>query len=130
MNKVNLEIGLRLRTWRKASDLRLNGLTEIIKVAQGSLSGLENGKSLPSATTLTNLWTLTNLNIIWLLTGKGKMLKDEVNNNSELGKPIHDFIELMTDNKNRTFLLSLFEILQSDNEKKKTLLRAVVMGLE
>ncbi len=46
-------------------------LSRLIKVSQGSLSDLENDKSLPSATTLVNLSIYTDLNIYWLLNGEG-----------------------------------------------------------
>ena len=58
--------GKRLRAWRKSVPLKLMQLSHLIKVSQGSLSDLENDKSLPSATTLANLSTHTDLNIFWL----------------------------------------------------------------
>lgn len=52
--------GKRLRAWRKSVPLKLMQLSKLIKVSQGSLSDLENDKSLPSATTLANLSTHTD----------------------------------------------------------------------
>lgn len=69
--------GQRLREWRKSAHLKLVGLSEKIDVAASSLSELENEKSLPSADTLSKLCHQTNLNIIWLLTGHGSMIRDE-----------------------------------------------------
>ncbi len=68
-------VGKRLRTWRKASSMKLMDLSKLIKVSQGSLSDLENDKSLPSATTLANLCMFSRLNLYWLLTGEGPMLR-------------------------------------------------------
>ena len=59
--------GKRLRAWRKSVPLKLMQLSGLIKVSQGSLSDLENDKSMPSATTLANLSLYTDLNIYWLL---------------------------------------------------------------
>lgn len=50
-------------------------LSEKINVAASSLSELENDKSLPSADTLSKLYFHTDVDIIWLLTGIGSMLK-------------------------------------------------------
>lgn len=67
--------GTRLRKWRKSSNLTLCVLSRLIKVSQGSLSDLENNKSLPSADTIYKLWTLTDINIGWLLSGSEKKLR-------------------------------------------------------
>ena len=70
--------GKRLRLWRKQSArLKLIELSQKINVAASSLSELENEKSLPSAETLEKLCNITNLNIVWLLTGRGNMLTDK-----------------------------------------------------
>ena len=66
-------VGDRLREWRKKGGLKLIELGEVINTSQGSLSDLENNKSLPSADTLASLHRNTDLNIIWLLTDTGKM---------------------------------------------------------
>lgn len=68
-------LGDRLRQWRKTLPLKSFELAKLIYVSQGSLSDIENNKSLPSADTVTKLYKFTNLNIIWLLTGKGPMKK-------------------------------------------------------
>ena len=52
-------------------------LTKLIRVSQGSLSDIENCKSLPSADTIAKLYQHTNLNIIWLLTGKAPIRKTQ-----------------------------------------------------
>jgi len=50
-------------------------LAKLISISQGSLSDIENNKSLPSADTISKFFLNTNINIIWLLTGKGAMKK-------------------------------------------------------
>ena len=129
--EINPEAGLRLRVWRKASGLKLQGLAEIVKVSQGSLSEIETGKSLPSTNTLVNLWSFTNVNIIWLLTGEGSMLKSSIqkNDNSELGEALEHFVDLMGDRAFRALILIFFKILQGDDKRKKILLKSFLMGL-
>jgi len=68
-------LGDRLRQWRKSVPLRGYQLAKKIGISQGSLSDIENGKSLPSADTIAKLYQHTNLNIIWLLTSKGPIRK-------------------------------------------------------
>lgn len=68
-------LGDRLRQWRKSVPLKAYQLAKKIGVSQGSLSDIENGKSLPSADTIAKLYQHTNLNIIWLLTSKGPIRK-------------------------------------------------------
>ena len=63
-------IGKRIREWRKGKNLRAYQLAKIIKVSQGSLSDIENGKSAPSAQTIVSLLTLTEIDWRWVLTGK------------------------------------------------------------
>lgn len=66
-------LGTRLRQWRKTLPLKSFQLAKLIKISQGSLSDIENNKSLPSADTIAKLYQHTNLNIIWLLLGNGSM---------------------------------------------------------
>ncbi|MEK9627890.1 MAG: helix-turn-helix transcriptional regulator [Nitrospinota bacterium] len=70
-------LGVRLRQWRKSLPLKSYQLAKLIKISQGSLSDVENCKSLPSADTLAKLHQYTNLNIIWLLTSKGPIRKTQ-----------------------------------------------------
>ncbi len=70
-------LGHRLRQWRKQIPLKSFELAKLIKISQGSLSDIENNKSLPSADTIAKLYQYTNLNIVWLLTGKGPMTRNE-----------------------------------------------------
>ncbi len=70
-------LGKRLREWRKTLPLKSYELARLIKISQGSLSDIENDKSLPSADTLTKLYQHTNINIIWLLTGRGTMSRTD-----------------------------------------------------
>ena len=63
-------IGTRLKTWRIIKGLRLSDVTELVDVAQGKLSDLENNNALPSAQTLINFAECTDVDIHWFLMGK------------------------------------------------------------
>ena len=84
-------------------------LYSLIKVWQRSLSDLESDKSLPSATTLSNLSTFSFLNIYWLLNGRGRMISEQVPEIEESKEQTHlyeDFMFMMQDMK----LKSIVEI--------------------
>jgi transcriptional regulator with XRE-family HTH domain len=68
-------VGKRLRTFRKSTGLNVSGFAKKIKIGLGTLSELENGISAPSAQTLANLYFYTDINIPWILTNKGNMLR-------------------------------------------------------
>jgi len=70
-------IGTRLRQWRKLQGLKLYRFAELVKLSQGSLSDLENNISCPSARTLCGLMLFTDINIHWLILGKGEMNRNE-----------------------------------------------------
>ncbi len=72
-------LGDRLRQWRKSLPLKSFELAELIDISQGSLSDIENNKSLPSADTIAKIHLNTNINIIWLLIGQGPMKRGSEN---------------------------------------------------
>lgn len=74
-----LGIGERLRNYRKDKGLNGNDFAVLCGVSQGALSGLETGKSYPSAETIISLLTHTDIDIRWLLTGR--MSETELDNN-------------------------------------------------
>jgi len=76
-NDIISGLGSRLRLWRKNLNppLKAFELAKLIKVSQGSLSDVENGKSNPSALTILKLIENTDISIYWLMTGKSGDIK-------------------------------------------------------
>jgi len=72
------KIGERIKAFRIREKMTLVQLANLIGISHGSLSGLENNKSKPSAETLSNLCLYTDIDIEWLLTG---------NKSKKQGKP-------------------------------------------
>ena len=68
-------IGQRMKVYRKAAKLKGYEMAALLNVSNGSYSELENSISKPSAGTFKSYCTETNINIHWLLTGKGKMIR-------------------------------------------------------
>jgi transcriptional regulator with XRE-family HTH domain len=66
-------IGQRLREYRKNKGFKIKELANIIGFSQGGLSDIENEKADPSTQTLLKLVQNTDINLAWLLTGKGPM---------------------------------------------------------
>jgi len=52
---LRIKVGKALRKWRLKEGLVLTQISKKIKISQGSLSDLENGKNLPAFITLMNL---------------------------------------------------------------------------
>ncbi|MBT3509672.1 MAG: helix-turn-helix transcriptional regulator [Nitrospina sp.] len=124
--------GKRLRAWRKSVPLKLMQLSHLIKVSQGSLSDLENDKSLPSATTLANLSTHTDLNIFWLLTGKGpvsRKLSPDMEKSTEQSRLYEDFMYMMQDRKLKGVVEKVIGIHRDGDAKKKAQIQGFLSAL-
>ena len=129
MNHGKQTIGQRLKRWRKTSNLRLVGLSGKINVAASSLSELENDKSLPSAETLVKLYYNTNLNILWLLTGKGSMIKAD-NSVEGNGNFYQDVIPSEHDERLKEMIKKLVRIYQHGGLEKVALMKGFLEGAD
>lgn len=79
MSKKNLdtiEIGNRLKKVRKSIDLTLNDIKEISGFSIPTISDIERGKNKPNLEYLLLLAEKFNVNLNWVLTGKGAMFDD------------------------------------------------------
>lgn len=124
--------GKRLRAWRKSVPLKLMELSRLIKVSQGSLSDLENDKSLPSATTLANLSLYTDLNIYWLLNGRGPVnrnLVPEMDKSTEQSDLYEDFMFILQDKKLKGVVEKVIAIYRDGDAKKKAQIQGFLSAL-
>ena len=113
-------LGNRLRSWRKNTGKKGYELANLIKVSAASLSEIESNKSLPSATTLAKFSKYTNLNIIWLLTGEGRMsLLDDKEDDDEVRYP--ELLELYG---------SLKRIIKTGDDRKTERLKGFILGAD
>lgn len=122
-------VGGRLKYWRKVSTLRLVDVAALIRVSQGSLSDLENDKSLPSATTLTGLCQKTDMNICWLLTGEGSMVSKEDRFNTE-SSAVRNVMGWMQDKDFRKTTTKLLSIFEGGTPAQKAQIRGFIAGVE
>lgn len=74
-----MDIGIRLKEWREYKRLSQSDFAESIGLKQGSYSDIERGriKGLSSSTIKLITIAYDDLNISWLLTGEGQMLKSK-----------------------------------------------------
>ena len=136
MNSVNVSpseypasVGGRLKYWRKVSTLRLVDVAALIRVSQGSLSDLENDKSLPSATTLTGLCQKTDMNLYWLLTGEGSLVSKEERPQAETSA-VSGLMTWMQDKDFRKTVMKLLNIFEKGSSAQKAQIRGFIAGVE
>lgn len=127
MEENTLTVGHRLRTWRKSFPLTLVSLAKKIQVSQATLSELENDKSLPSAGTLTNLCLYTDLNLRWLLTGEGPMVREDMpyRNESAISE---ELLSLMQDPSLSELMEGVAKIFKTGDQQKKAHLKGFITG--
>ena len=122
--------GTRLREYRKVKKLTMQQLADLIGIRQGPLSELETGKSSPSANTLASLHLHTDINVAWLLTGQGPMIRPE-----SVAEPINYVVTPLRSDRgsNRDIsrmVKSLKAVMASKNETLKAALRADLIAFE
>jgi len=122
-------VGTRLRYWRKVSGMRLVDVAEMINVSQGSLSDLENDKSLPSSGTLIGLSQKTELNICWLLTGKGLVTVSSHAGEKEVSV-VQDFMDLMQDRDFRKMITKVINIFKKGTASQKAQIHGFLAGVD
>lgn len=124
-----MTVGKRLKTWRKYSMFKLVELSKKVRVSQGSLSDLENDKSLPSATTLANLCLYSDIDIYWLLTGHGPMIRQKLD---KMEKTIFqkEFANLLQDQKLRELIEKVVRIHHRGDAGKRAHLEGFLVGAD
>ena len=125
-------LGTRLRQWRKTLPLKSYELAKLIKISQGSLSDIENNKSLPSADTIAKLYQYSDLNIIWLLLGKGPINRErkgasDLDNGLLVQEAAQDYGE---DRKLKELIEKVVRIYRHGNQEKRAHLTGFLNGAD
>ncbi|MFQ5450935.1 MAG: helix-turn-helix domain-containing protein [Nitrospinaceae bacterium] len=128
-------LGDRLRKWRKSLPLKSYELARLISISQGSLSDIENNKSLPSADTIAKLYRNTNINIVWLLTGKGPMTKGRLSagaGTEEMEAPMahEEFAEYGLNQNLKDMIEKLLRIYKYGDPEKRAHLLGFLAGAD
>ena len=95
-------------------------------ISQGSLSDIKNCKWLPSADTIAKLYQHTNLNIIWLLSGKAHIRKTQHAPSEE--PAVNEELEAYGEDPNLTELIQILirTYYRGDTEKKAHLIEFLI----
>jgi len=126
-NITNSTVGKRLKNYRKHSMLKLIEFSKKIRESQGSLSDLEHDKSLPSATTLANLCIFSDINIYWLLTGRGPMIRKEPEHGGEINFST-EFAELMKDRTLKELVKKVIRVYRGGDAGNRAHLEGFLVG--
>lgn len=113
-------VGDRLKSWRKSIPLKGFQLAQKIGITGPALTELEKNRTLPSAGTLAKLARNSNLNILWLLTGEGKMYREELPDDEDDS----DYPEL------KDLYGSLKRIVKMCDQKKTEHLKGYLLGAD
>lgn len=93
---------------------------------------MENDKPLPSATTLSNLSIYTDLNIYWLLNGRGPVIRElvpETDKDTEQTRLYEDFMYMMQDKKLKSVVEMVINIYREGDTKKKAQIQGFLSAL-
>ncbi len=102
------EIGERIRLRRKELNITQAKIYQEIGISSGNLSGIEAGKSLPSASALIGLSKILNCSIDWILTGEN-IISDSFFNNREK-ELLNNFRKLSDDDQEEILEIILLKL--------------------
>lgn len=80
---MDISIGERIKSRRKELNITQVQIREATGISSGNMSGIESGKSLPSASALIELSKVLNCSIDWMLTGNSPISEIVILSNIE-----------------------------------------------
>lgn len=80
---MDISIGERIKNRRKELNITQIQIREATGISSGNMSGIESGKSLPSASALIELSKILDCSVDWILTGNSSILERVVLSNIE-----------------------------------------------
>lgn len=80
---MDISIGERIKSRRKELNITQVQIREATGISSGNMSGIESGKSLPSASALIELSKVLNCSIDWMLTGNSPISESVILSNIE-----------------------------------------------
>ncbi len=98
-------IGLRIKERRKELGITQTQIQKEAGISSGNLSGIENGKYLPSTAALIGLSQILNCSIDWIITGESKISKN-------------DKVSDISDNPEYELLRLYFEGMDKDDQEE------------
>lgn len=77
--KKTVGAGPRIKAWRKKNSITQKGLSKILEIAQPTLSDIEAEHHDPSCETIIKFVNKTDIDVMWMLTGKTEKMEAAVN---------------------------------------------------
>ncbi len=110
-------IGERIKQQRKKIGLTQPQVRELTGISSGTLSDIENGKTLPAALSLLKLSKALECTVDWILTGKQTQSADYIPKDCRESELLAGFRELPEDEKEE--LLQILEMKRRKAQKTK-----------
>lgn len=105
---MDLSIGERIKNRRKELNITQTQIREETGISSGNMSGIESGKSLPSASALIELSRVLDCSIDWILKGDSTNKESRIISNKRECKLIDGFRSLSEENRKE--LMEILEI--------------------
>lgn len=105
---MDLSIGERIKNRRKEMNITQTQIREETGISSGNMSGIESGKSLPSASALIELSRVLDCSIDWILKGDSTNKESRIISNKRECKLIDGFRSLSEENRKE--LMEILEI--------------------
>lgn len=114
---MDISIGERIKKRRKELNITQPQIKEATGISSGNMSGIEAGRSLPSASALIGLSKVLNCSIDWILTGNSPISEGIILSNIEEAF-INDFRSLPEEEKEE--LIAILHVkLQKIQQKRE-----------
>ncbi len=113
---MDTSIGERIKNRRKELNITQLQIKEITGISSGNMSGIESGKSLPSASALIELSKILDCSIDWILTGNSQISEENIISNIEK-ELLNGFRKLPKDDKDE--LIGILKIKLQKVQKTK-----------
>lgn len=114
--EINTLIGQRIKNRRNELHITQMQIQEFTGISSGNLSGIENGRYLPSTSALLGLSKILDCSIDWLLTGKSFSSTDMQDCNFKKGTLLSYFSQLSDDDQEELLMIAQMKF---EREKKR-----------
>lgn len=126
---MNTSIGERIKNRRKELNITQIQIRNATGISSGNMSGIESGKSLPSASALIELSKILNCSIDWILTGTSPISKNFVFSDIE-EHLLNGFRELPKEDKDELIEILNIKLRKVLKTKEKTVTSSLSTNIE
>ncbi len=113
-----MSVSGRLKQARKSKGYTQSRLAESIGVSRGVIANIEYNKTQPHPLVLQALCSVLDINQSWLMTGKGKMERDDLDKSDSMMTEIFNCASLLSLNERKYILDSIKVYMNHRNDIK------------